>query len=80
MATIRFSGRFDGTIDKLHTRAYRHVIEQVFNIIVAQADAALADAQTNTKVGISAMNSVQLTNVDRIQPHRVILTRWHVGR
>ncbi|MDU1559450.1 MAG: hypothetical protein E6872_02805 [Enterobacter sp.] len=49
-ATIRLGGHFYGLIDKLYPRPHRNVIEQVFDIVITQANAALADAQANAEI------------------------------
>ncbi|BFO08083.1 hypothetical protein GGER_05930 [Serratia rubidaea] len=71
-AAVRLDRGFHRLIDKLYARADRHVIEQVFDIVGAQAHAAVADAQADAEVGISAVDRVQATDIQRIQPHRVI--------
>ena len=65
-ATVRFSRVFYRLIDNLYSRANGHIIEQIFNIIVAQANTALAHPETNAKIGIGTVNGIEPANVDSI--------------
>ncbi|MNN77529.1 hypothetical protein D3C81_1940000 [compost metagenome] len=70
-ATVWLSAVFNRQVDKLNPRSHRHGIKQVFNIVIAQANTALADPQPNSEISIGAVNSVQLANINGVQPHRI---------
>ena len=76
-AAVRLGGVFHRLVNNLYPRSHRHVIKQVFNIVVTQADTALTHAQANTEIRIGAMNGIKPPNIDGIQPHRVIRPGRH---
>jgi hypothetical protein len=51
-AAVRLGGILHRLIDDLHARPDRNVIKQVFDVVITQADAALADAQPNAKLAL----------------------------
>ena len=80
MAAVRLYGVLHRLIDQLDARPHRYIIKQEFNIVIAQANAPLADAQPNAKVSVGAVDGVQPADVDRIQPHRIIRPGRHQRR
>ena len=64
--TVRLFGKLHRLIDNLHAGANRDVVEQIFNIVIPQANTPLTDAQPDTKISIGAMNSVQPADINRV--------------
>ena len=79
-AAVWLGGRFYRLINKLHASTDRHFLEQEFNVFVTQTHTAMTYTQADTEVGVGAMDSVQATDVECIQTHRVIRASRHNRR
>ena len=69
---IRLDRGLDRLVDELDAGADRHVIEQVLDVVGAQAHAAAAHPQTDAEGGVGAVDGVQVADVERVQAHGVV--------
>ena len=45
-------------INNLYTSAYRNIIKQIFDIVIAQTNTALTYPEPNTKIGIGTVDGI----------------------
>ena len=73
-AAVWLGGRFYRLINKLYAGTDRYFLEQEFDVFVTQTHTTMTYTQADTEVGVGAMDSIQATDVECIQTHRVIRT------